>query len=116
MLINHFKTAWGITLWRWGKFQIELWYCPTDCVIEPHTHDKQDIKLTFLFGRKVFHRQYKNQPIESIDTKHVKFGHTFNIPAGTLHWFDKLDKPLIFFSREWWTEKPTSAAIDYNPR
>lgn len=112
MLIYRYKTCWGIKLWKWNNFQIELWYCPTSCFIPPHTHEQQDIRLTFLYGRKIFHRKYKDQLEEIVDTKNIKFGQTFSIPAGTLHWFDRMDKPLIFFSREWWTTKPTSASID----
>lgn len=114
MLINRHKNCIGIKLWKWNNFQIELWFCPKGFIIEKHSHNEQDIELTYLYGRAIFHRQIEGCAINSIDTSQANIGQTFSIPAGTLHWFEVSDRPLVFINREYWKTKPTSASIDFN--
>jgi cupin superfamily acireductone dioxygenase involved in methionine salvage len=114
MLINRHRECWGIKLWKWNNFQIELWYCPNGFEIQPHSHDNQDIELTYLWGNAVFFRKFQDGETNSFDTLFAWPGKTFSIPAGTLHWFTVSNKPLIFINREQWKTKPTSAAIDFN--
>ncbi len=111
-LISRYGPCVGVKLWKWNNFQVELWLCPKGYKIPKHSHDLQDIELTYLFGNAHFFRKVGTR-VDHFHATQMKFGRTFSLPKGTLHWFEVSDKPLVFLSREKWTTKPTSASQDF---
>ncbi len=113
-LIRRHEECYGFLLWKWNYFQVELWICPPLSVVKKHTHDEQDIELTYLFGNAHFFRK-KTTQVEHFWAKPSKWFRTFSIPRGVVHWFTTDSKwPLIFITTERWYSKPTSASVDFN--
>lgn len=116
MIFKRFESCLGISLPAWGRIKVELWYAPAGYSIKPHTHNKQDIKLIFLFGNNVrFHRRKKGTYLgESVVMFWRNIGRIFTIRAGDEHSFDVSHTPLIFLNIETWRHgsTPTSAADD----
>lgn len=98
----------GFTLFRFGKRQLELWYCPKDETIEAHVHDHIHSTLIILGGE-----------MEGwIGERHGKTGwydfmRRFHIPAGTVHRAKVTGRFCLFANYEVWTGTPTSAAVDF---
>lgn len=117
-LINRHGPCIGICLWKWKQKFIQLWIIPPSYVIEPHSHDDEDIELMYLWGETTFYRQIcKSEDIEqfkpSID---YDIGKRFTVPAGAAHWFKTTTTKLIFvnFSTFLKGKRPRSAALDFN--
>lgn len=112
-LISRYERALGIRLWRWGTFQIELWFAPAGYKIRPHSHPDEDIELVFLFGDAEFARQKWMQRPELFHATFPRhFGRRFSIAAGCVHWFTVSESMLVFVNIERWRRTPTSAAED----
>lgn len=117
-LIHRYERAIGIRLWRWNRYQIEIWFCGPNWTIRPHSHPDEDIELAFVFGiGSQFARQ--KWPLVAPETFTPKFprhvGRRFSVAAGTVHWFTVSKWPLVFINFERWHKTPTSAAIDLKP-
>lgn len=118
-LIHRYKqqgqSCWGISLFQWNNFKLELWFCPPGFKIIPHSHNLQDIELMFLWGNAKFTRNKMlgdgNQSFMVEGFKHTF--KRFTIDRGVLHWFEVSDKWLVFLNFERWICKPTSASIDF---
>lgn len=111
-LFNKHEGCFGITLFRWVRTNIEIWYCPRGYTIKPHSHNEEDIELIYLFGRTKFFRKIDNKTESATPTKPFT---PFTVPAGCLHWFTVSSLPLIFINKATFLEgfKPKSAAIDF---
>lgn len=112
-LFNRHESCVGITLWRFGQLNIELWYCPSGYTIKEHSHPEEDIELYYLFGNSHFFRKSPSGTTE-VAVPHIPFKH-FTVKAGWSHWFTVSRLPLIFinkatFKREF---KPKSASVDF---
>ena len=99
------KRCRGIRLWKWGRFQIELWWFPQSEEIEPHVHKHIDSNIVLLYGvmsgniggQNGFPRTWKGYPV----------------PAGVIH-SAKAYTNCIFINIERWTsDDVTSAAVDF---
>ena len=120
LILNRYQKCWGLTLWKWGQFKLELWICPKGYKIPAHSHDNQDIELLFLYGTALFARRLANKfffdYVFATFPKH--FGQRFTIPAGAEHYFEVSNKTLIFIGIERWKPgvKVTSASIDFQKK
>lgn len=99
----------GLTLFRFGRKQLEVWYAPKGEEIEPHVHKKIDSTLIILGGEME----------GNIDGRIGKTGwydflRRFNIPSGTIHSAKVTGRFCLFLNYEKWTGKPSSAAIDFS--
>ncbi len=124
--INTYGPCVGITLLRFGRRKIEIFFCPKGYTIPRHSHNDESIELAFLYGHATFYRKvWKNGSlfhdgyyvIESREVNGVgSLIKTFSIPAGTLHWFSVSDKTLVFINYSHWLPgtKVTSAATDFH--
>jgi hypothetical protein len=116
-VINRYGPCVGITLFRWNRLNIELWYCPSNYDIVEHSHPSCHIELMFLYGNTEFHRRAtKSGHIESASAKFPKnFGKKYTVPAGFYHRFNTGKSPLVFLNIERWLSgvKITSAATDF---
>lgn len=116
-MVNRYKECWGLSLFKWGRYKIEIWYAPRGFKIEKHKHPNQDIRLYFIFGHgTTFYRQ-RDTANESIVAERTiawwNIGARFNILRGDYHWFTVSRFPLIFMNIEKWYIKPTSASEDF---
>lgn len=116
MLIRRYERCIGLSLPAVGRWKIEFWWAPAGYKIREHTHDKEDIKLVFLFGHNVrFHRRKYGEMLgQSFLARFKHIGRVFTINAGDAHWFEVSDWPLFFCNIEHWHCKPTSACEDFN--
>ncbi len=119
-MIHRHNGCIAITLFRFGRRQLELVYCPAGEVIEPHVHQHIDSTLVMLGG------EIKGGIAPFLDGlamdwdhwRHGKtgwydFGRRFKIPAGTLHYAKVTGRFCLFLNYEKWDSKPTSAAVDF---
>lgn len=116
-MIKRYEKCWGLSFPAIGRWKLELWLCMPNYKIREHSHDNQDIKLMFLFGKYVrFHRTKVDELLGEayLATFPRDLFKIFNIRAGDRHWFEVSNWPLIFLNIEHW--KPgatiTSAAVD----
>lgn len=107
-MIRRHNRCRGIRLWKWGRFQIEVWFCPKGEVIETHAHQHIDSKIIVLYGgmwgsignRVGSPRRFK----------------AFEVPAGVRHGAAISDyQCCIFANVERWKNgvDVTSAAEDF---
>ncbi len=113
--INRHDNCIGFRIWKWGRTQYELWFCPRYYNIERHSHDDQDIEIIFLYGSPWFWRQENGVVTEGWPRFPHNFCDVFSIRAGVLHSFYTGRLPMIVLSKERWKEgaKMTSAAVDF---
>lgn len=114
-----FEKCYGLSLPAIGRWKVEFWFVMPNYKIPEHSHDNQDIKLVFLFGRYVMFRKRKRCNISGVTylaSLPYSFLKVFNIEAGYLHDFDVSSWPLVFMNIEHYKEgvKPTSASEDIN--
>jgi hypothetical protein len=98
----------GITLFRFGRRQLEVWYCPGGEVIKTHCHEKIDSTLIILAGEMegtIGSRTGK--------TGWYDFLRRFRVPRGVLHSAKITGRFCIFANYERWTGRPSSAAVDF---
>lgn len=107
LLRRHNKVR-GIRLWKWGNFQVEVWFAPAGEIIEPHVHQNIHSTIVFLAGDMVGRIQERvgvlKWPADSF--------RRFRVPAGTVH-EARIGKFCIFANIERWSAPPTSAAEDF---
>ena len=109
-LVNRHNRCVGITLFRWGRRQAEIWFCPKHEYIEPHHHPNIDSVLVVVAG----------EMMGKIADKHglvhwrKDFLQRFPIPAGIVH-SAAVGMFCVFINFETWKkDKPlTSAATDF---
>ena len=109
-MILKFKRCRGLRVWRWGRVQVELWWCPSLETIPPHTHEEFDGLIVYLAGRMLFWTETKSRVIGWRD-----WLKTLSIPAGTMHGAIGRGRfGCLFLNFERWKhDRPSSAAIDF---
>lgn len=103
-MIRRHNDCFGFRLWKWGKFQIEIWFVPKGEKIEAHVHEHIDSNIVVLKGdllgrigeRADLARRWKKYPV----------------PANMVHEARALTS-CIFINLERWDMTPTSAAKDF---
>jgi hypothetical protein len=106
-MIHRHNRCVGLTLFRFGCHQIELWLCPRLERIEPHSHPHIDCRLIVLFGRMLGTIGKKSGLVDW-----RKWFRVFNVAPGVSHSAHILSF-TAFLNIETWTVNPTSAAIDF---
>jgi hypothetical protein len=108
MIVRHNRCR-GLKLWKWGRTQIELWWCPALEKIETHTHEEFDGLIVYLAGKMVFWTPTKTRVIGWRD-----FLKTLKIPAGLPHGaIGRWPHGCLFLNFERWKNAPTSASTDF---
>ena len=51
----------GIKLFKFGKYQAYIWFCPKDSVIKEHTHNEVKVRIIYLFGRIIFSKDRRSK-------------------------------------------------------
>lgn len=112
--IDRHESCIGIRLFKSRKTFCQLWYCAPRYRIKPHSHDKQNIELYFVFGSAKFTRIIDGKQ-QSYYVRPSKIGKHFSIRAGVVHWFEVSTWPLLFINIAKATEgnESVSAAKDF---
>lgn len=103
-MISRFQKCIGLTLWRWNRFQVELWFCPKGERIPDHCHSNIDSTIVHLFGSCFGHINNDFRTILGLPK-------SWNIPAGVVHGA-VVGGCWVFLNVERWNGNPTSAAKD----
>lgn len=113
-LFNRHGPCIGLTLFRFARWNIELWYCPKKYEIELHSHPNEHIELMYLFGKTTFYRD-KGISTECFKPKWYHIFRTFSVKPGQLHSFSVSNCPLIFINISKFLQghKPMSASVDF---
>ena len=112
-MITKFQRCRGLRLFRWGRFQIELWYCPARETIPLHSHPNIDSTIVHLFGWVHWYIELDNVPYgKYLGASNI--GKSHKVPANTVH-AATCYSPLLFLNIERWSCTPSSAAIDFKP-
>lgn len=115
MIARH-GSCFGLTLFRLGRWKVELWYAPADFATVPHRHNDSSGEFTVLYGRN---RRIWRRVAERMESYIVNFpsclGRFLSVRAGTVHGFDKGDSCMIWLCFETWRKgaKVTSVAEDF---
>ena len=98
----------GYVLFRFCRFQIELWICPKYTIIPPHIHPDMDSYIIHVWGRTLFTRDGRGKFMKLWTWLESHF-----VPARVVHGFQNMNNRLVFINVEkWYGIKPTSAAIN----
>lgn len=135
--IHRYGPCIGITLFRFRRRQVELWWAPTDYATPEHSHENSDGEFLILWARnrriwrkthtlctngKVFkinqHKRYfdavgrGDEYIANVPPWRFK---TLSVRAGIKHGFDKGSSPMIWLCFEKWKKGVpiTSVADDF---
>lgn len=92
-MIRKHNRCRGVRLWKWNRFQVEVWFCPNDEWIRPHLHHNIHSRICLLLGRMV----------GNIDEVRgiVKRWRFYEVPAGVTH-SATTDSFCVFINVERW--------------
>ena len=113
----------GITVFRWRRFKVELWFAPADYAPPEHVHRYSSSEFLILFARRrrIFRRVETPKGLRTdqyvADTRKLpwwKF-RTLSVRYGVRHAFCKGASPMIWLAFETWKKgvKITSVAEDF---
>jgi len=110
--------CFGIPLFKFGRYYIELWFCKSGYSVEEHFHQMQDNKIIFLFGSRVtfFKRFFSLENEERVLLNFKDIFKSFRIPLGCYHRFINNGKwPFVFINvaRFYYNFNPISASKDF---
>lgn len=114
-MIARYGPCWGLTLFRWGRLKVELWFSPADYSPLEHTHDDSDGEFMVLWSRnREIYRLINGQREAYIANTPEVWGRWFSVRAGTPHSFGKGDSCMVWLCVERWKpgSKVTSVATD----
>jgi len=114
---HNYESCKGLTIWKSERYHVEIWYCPKNYVIIPHSHPQENIELMYLWGSTEFFRR-RQESTESFKPKWYHFGRSFSVNAGDVHWFTVSPfRCLIFVNIAKFLPGffPKSASIDFLP-
>ncbi len=107
-MIHRHNRCVGFTLFKIGRKQVELWFCPKGEVIESHVHQKMDSKILFLWGKI---DGTIGERTKRLDWRHVF--RRFKIPSNVTHSAKVLGFCVFANIETWNVPNPSSAAIDF---
>lgn len=94
----------GFRIWKWGTFQIELWWFPKGEFIEPHIHERISSLIMVVYGQMegiIGDRAGVPRPWKC-----------FAVPPGERHAAHAVSN-CVFLNFEHWTGEVTSASDDF---
>lgn len=117
-MIARYGPCIGLTIFRWFRLKVELWWSPADYSPPPHSHNDSSGEFTILYSknRRIW-RKVGDQVDEYIATTPGVWGKFLSVRAGTVHAFDKGDSCMIWLVFETWKPgiRVTSVADDFHP-
>lgn len=111
-MIARYGPCMGITLFRWFRWKIELWYAPADFSPPPHTHENCSGEFTILYAKN---RRIWRKVGDRIDSYIANFpsvlGKFLSVRAGTPHSFDKGDSFMVWICFETWKKGVSVSSV-----
>ena len=128
-MINRKDSCVGITLFRFGRYKLELWFVPRDYACEEHTHELSSGEFFVLYGkdREIWrtvkgpwvkdYLQWRTSKREQYNISNRTYFKWLSVRAGTPHGFSRGATPMVFLTLTKWKKdaKITSPAIDFHP-
>ena len=107
----------GITLFRFGRRKLELWFVPADYACVEHTHKDSDGEFFVVYGkgRDIWRRiGAESQCYDITNRNYFKW---LTVRANVVHGFSPGATPMVFLCWETYRKgvKVTSPAIDFHP-
>ncbi len=93
-MLKKYESCIGITLFKFRKICIEIWYFPSHYEITPHKHPRENIEVLYIFGSAVFYR-ISPETNEKQSAKMNFIPRFLTVPAGWIHGFRVSKFPLI---------------------
>lgn len=118
MILTRYGPCWGLTLWRWGRRKVELWYAPANYETPEHRHDLSDSEFTILWARdRVIYRVIDGMVQSYRANTPGVWGRWLSVRAGTPHAFKAGATFMLWLVVQRWREgvKVTSVAEDFRP-
>ncbi len=115
-MIARYGPCWGITLFRWFRWKLELWYAPAWFATPEHTHENSDGEFTILWSRyRRIYRKVHDRTDDYIAMHPYCWGKWLSVRAGTPHAFESGDSCMIWLCWQTWKKgvKVTSPADDF---
>lgn len=116
-LLARYGPCSGLTLFRWGRRKVELWYAPADYSPPPHSHNDSDGEFTVLWSRnRRIWRNVGGRVDSYIATTPGVWGKFLSVRAGTVHAFERGDSCMVWIVFETWRKgvKVGSVADDFH--
>lgn len=88
----------GVIILSIWKYQIELWFCPPNCIIPMHIHKKFYSRIIHIWGRALSKKKDKQKELPLFS-----FFKLSNIPNGIEHGLENKNNWFIFMNIETWT-------------
>lgn len=120
----------GVTLFRWFRWKLELWYVPADYECSEHTHKNSDGEFFVVCGknREIYRKEMQEAShwpynewkeyceLQQYNISSRKFWKWLTVKANTPHGFSSGSTPMVFLCWEKYRKgvKVTSPAIDFN--
>lgn len=126
--INSYGPCIGITLWKWGRTKVELWWAPADYEPPEHTHEDVDGEFTILYSknRYIYRKSCPRggpcgEKMVGIGDSYIAttpdvWGKWLSVRAGTPHAFKRGDSCMIWIVKEKWLpgRKVGSMSTDFH--
>lgn len=120
-LIARYGPCVGITLFRWRRWKVELWYAPANYATPEHSHNESHGEFTILWARnRRIYRKVKTPQGERVDEYIAStprfWGKFLSVPMGVVHAFEKGDSCMVWICVETWKRgvTVTSVATDFH--
>lgn len=114
-MIARYGPCVGLTLFKWGRTKVELWYAPASYAVPEHTHNDSDGEFTVLWSKnREIYRVIDGKRQSYIATTPQIWGRWLSVRAGTPHAFGMGDSCMVWICVERWKPgvKVTSVAND----
>lgn len=127
MIIHRKDSCFGITLFRFFRWKLELWYSPANYSCEEHVHKNFDGEFFVFYGkhRSIWRKrlvmanilgQYEYRT-DMYDISKRKYFKWFTVKANSIHGFSTGATSMIWLCWETYKKgiKVTSPAVDFHP-
>lgn len=107
----------GLTLFRWFRFKVELWFAPASYCVPEHTHNDSSSEFYILYSKNRYIYRRIGTRIESYITRMPGiWERCLSVRAGTPHGFTRGKTCMIWLVFETWKKgaKVTSVAEDFH--
>ncbi len=116
-MIARYGPCIGITLFRFRRWKIELWFAPADYATPEHSHDDSSSEFTILWARnRRIYRRIGDRVDAYIAETPKMWGKFLSVRTGVVHAFEKGDSAMIWLAFETWKKgvKVSSVADDFH--
>lgn len=132
-ITQKYEACLGLTLFKLGRYKLELWFAPADYEVKEHTHPNSDGEFFVVYGknRRIWkHKSFRgmrvkitgqhtniacpDRTVEEYSISNRKYFRTLTVRANELHAFSKGTTTMVWLCLEKWKPNTnvTSVATD----